>query len=293
MKSGFVAVIGRPNVGKSTLVNNLLNSKVAIISDKPGTTKHSIHGIYNEEDLQIVFVDTPGIHKPKHKLGEMINKSAYHSLHDVDAVLFLVDASSDLGAGDLKILDILKQKEVPIILLLNKIDKINKDEILEKIAEYQALADFAEIIPISGLKNDNTDKIIPVLKKYLTDNIPYYEKEQVTNRSRDFMISEIIREKILKLTDDEVPHSITCLVEKVEKKNETLVIMALIIVDRESLKKIIIGKQGSMIKKIGTLAREEIEYLVGQKVFLELHVKVVKKWREKEGYLKEFGYGND
>ncbi len=293
MKSGFIAIVGRPNTGKSTLLNNLLNTKVAIVSDKPGTTRHSIHGVYHEDDYQIVFVDTPGIHKPKHQLGELLNKTAYQSLNEVDAVLFITDASQTLGKGDQLIIDILKQKNKPMILLLNKIDKITKEEVLLKITEYEALADFAEIIPISGLKKDNTDKIIPVLKKYLTDTIPYYEKEQVTNRSHEFMISEIIREKVLNLTEEEIPHAVTCLVENIKKQKEILIISALIIVDRDSLKKIIIGKKGGMIKKIGTLAREEIELLVNQKVFLELHVKVVKKWREKESYIKEFGYGNN
>ncbi len=292
MKSGFVAVIGRPNVGKSTLINNLINSKVAIVSDKPGTTKHQIHGIYHQEDLQIVFVDTPGIHKPKHKLGEVINKAAYQSLNDVDAVLFLVDASSELGAGDLRILEKLKQKETPIILLLNKIDKIKKEQILNKIDEYQALHQFAEIIPISGLKNDNTNTIIEVLKNYLTDNIEYYPKEQITNRSKEFMIQEIVREKVLELTEEEVPHAITCSIESMRETKNKFHITALIIVDRQSLKKIIIGSKGNMIKKIGTLARQEIEVLLNKKIFLELHVKVIKKWREKESVLQELGYGS-
>ncbi len=292
MKSGFVAIVGRPNVGKSTLINNILDTKVAIISDKPGTTRHSIHGVYNEEDVQIVFVDTPGIHKPKHKLGETLNKSAYHSLNDVDAALFLVDATDDeMGRGDSRILDVLISKKIPIVLVLNKIDKMKKSEILEKIDYYSKIYEFAEIVPISGLKKENVDSLISALKKYLSDEILYYPKEQVTNRSKEFMIGEIVREKVFLLTEEEIPHSVTCVVESIESKKNAKVITVLIIVDRESLKKIIIGKQGSMVKKIGIMAREEIEVLLGEKVYLELFVKVIKKWREKERQINELGYG--
>ncbi len=293
MKSGFVAIVGRPNVGKSTFLNNFLASKVAIISDKPGTTRHFIHGVYHEEDYQIVFVDTPGIHKPKHQLGEVLNQTAYQSLKEADVVFFLVDASAKLGKGDQRIIDVLKQKNRPVILGLNKIDKIKKDEILLKIDEYQKLYDFAAIIPISGLKKENFDSFLQVVKQHLNDDIPYYPKEQVTNRSLEFMVGEIIREKVLFLTKEEVPHSITCLVENMRKTQNKTIIDALIIVDRTSLKKIILGRQGAMIKKIGTLAREEIEALLNDKVYLQLYVKVIKKWREKKDKLKELGYGGN
>lgn len=292
MKSGFVALVGRPNVGKSTLLNTILNQKVTIISDKPGTTRNNIHGVYNEEDTQIIFVDTPGIHKPKHKLGEFLNKEAYYSINDVDAILFLVDASEKIGMGDKFIIEKFKTINKPVILILNKIDKIKREEILLRITEYKDLYDFKEIIPVSALKKDNLKDLIDTLKNYLTDNIKYYPDDQITNRSLDFMIAEIVREKIFKLTKEEVPHAITCIVETRKKEKKKNILTVLIIVDRDSLKKIIIGKQGRMIKEIGIQAREELETLLDGPVYLELFVKVIEKWREKEKYLKEMGYSN-
>ncbi len=293
MKSGFVAIVGRPNVGKSTFLNNLLGSKVAIISDKPGTTRHFVHGVYHEENYQIVFVDTPGIHKPKHELGELMNRTALQSLRDADVILFLVDASDSLGKGDQRIIATLKQQNKPVILGLNKIDKISKEKILLKITEYQQEYDFAEIIPISGLNQENTDRLVAILKNYINDEVPYYPPEQVTNRSLEFMIAEIIREKVLTLTAEEVPHSITCLIENMRKTKHKTIIDALIIVDRAALKKIILGRKGAMIKQIGTLARQEIEAMLNDQVYLQLYVKVLPKWREKKGRLRELGYGED
>ena len=287
MKSGFVGLIGRPNVGKSTLLNNILGKKVAIISDKPQTTRNIIKGIYNDDDSQIVFVDTPGIHKPQTKLGSYLNKQAYYSLDDVDVVIMIADASSDLGTGDKYIIDRIKEVNKPVILLLNKIEK---EKILLKIDEYKDLYDFNEIIPISGLKGDNVDTLINVCKKYLNDSIKYYEDGQVTNKSVEFLISEIIREKIFNLTNEEVPHSIACKIEKITKHKGIYNIMGTIIVDRDSLKRIIIGKNGRMIKEIGILARTDIEKLLGSKVYLDLVVKTIKKWRESDKYLSEFGY---
>lgn len=290
MKSGFVSLIGRPNVGKSTLLNSIVGKKVAITSDKPQTTRNTIQGIYNEKDTQIVFVDTPGIHKPNHKLGKYLNKQAYYSIDDVDVVMMLIDASMPLGPGDKFIMERLDNVEKPVILIINKIDKLTKEELLEKIAEYKDLYDFKEIIPVSALKKDNVDEVVKVLKEYLPDSVQYYGENDITNKSTEFLIGEIIREKVFELTEEEVPHSLTCYVEHVEKKKGNYVINGVIVVDRESLKKIIIGKQGSKIKEIGIKARKDLEELLQKKVYLELYVKVIKKWRDKEKYLQEFGF---
>lgn len=290
MRSGFVGVIGRPNVGKSTLINDIIGKKIAITSNKPQTTRNIIQGIYNEEDTQIVFVDTPGIHKPNHKLGKYLNKQAYYTTEDTDLLLFLIDASSSLGKGDLYIIQKLKELDKPVILVMNKIDKLTNDEILVKISEYKDLYDFSEIVPVSALKNRNVKTLIDVIKKYLPDNIKYYGDNDVTNKPITFMISEIVREKVFQLTDEEVPHSITCIVENMEKNNNSYTINVVIIVDRDSLKKIIIGKNGSKIKEIGIRARKELEEYLGKKVYLETYVKTIKKWRDKEKYLQEFGF---
>jgi len=290
MRSGFVGVIGRPNVGKSTLINDIIGKKIAITSNKPQTTRNIIQGIYNEEDTQIVFVDTPGIHKPNHKLGKYLNKQAYYTTGDTDLLLFLIDASSDLGKGDLYIIEKLKELDKPVILVMNKIDKLTNDEILLKIAEYKDLYDFSEIVPVSALKSRNVKTLVDVIKKYLPDNIKYYGDNDVTNKPITFMISEIVREKVFHLTDEEVPHSITCIVEHMERNNNSYNINVVIIVDRDSLKKIIIGKNGSKIKEIGIRARKELEEYLGRKVYLETFVKTIKKWRDKEKYLQEFGF---
>jgi len=290
MKSGFVSLIGRPNVGKSTLINAIIGKKVAITSDKPQTTRNMIQGIYNDEDSQIVFVDTPGIHKPNHKLGQYLNKQAYYSIDDVDIVLMLVDASQKLGPGDKFIIERLKTIDKPVMLIINKIDKIPREEILLRITEYKDLYDFKEIIPVSAMKKDNVKVIVDVLKKYLPDSFKFYEDGTFTNKSMNFIMAEIIREKVFNNTHEEVPHSVTCIIEQVEKNNNAFNINAAIIVDRDSLKRIIIGKQASMVKKIGIEARKEIEELVGRRVNLELYVKTIKKWRDTEKYLSEFGY---
>lgn len=291
MKSGFVSFIGRPNVGKSTLLNNILGKRVAITSDKPQTTRNMIQGIYNEKDTQIVFVDTPGIHKPKNKLGKVLNKQAYFTINDVDIVIMVVDISEKIGAGDSFVIDILKNiDDKPVFLVINKIDKVPREEILKKIDEYQKLYEFTEIIPVSARKKDNIDRLIEVIKKYLPDNILYYDENTFTNNSDDFIISEFIREKVLDLTDEEVPHSVTCVLDDISEENNILYINASIIVDRENLKKIIIGKNGNMIKEIGTRARKDIEEYFNKKVYLDLFVKVVDKWRDKEKFLNTIGY---
>ena len=290
MKSGFVGIIGRPNVGKSTLINSIVGRKVAITSSKPQTTRNIIQGIYNEDKVQMVFVDAPGIHKPVNKLGKTLNKQAYYSIDDTDIILFLVDAYEGLGRGDIYILDRLKKIDKPVILVINKIDKITHEEILNRINDYKDLYDFAEIIPVSSITKSNIDDLIDTLKKYLPDNIKYYGEDSITNKSIDFLMAEIVREKVFNFTEEEVPHSITCVTESVEIGKTSYNIRISIIVDRDSLKKIIIGKQGDMIKRIGIAARKDLEQLLNRNVYLELFVKTVKKWREKERYLNEFGF---
>ncbi len=290
MKSGFVSLVGRPNAGKSTLLNSIIGKKVAITSNKPQTTRNNIQGIYHEEDTQIVFVDTPGIHKPNHKLGSYLNKQAYYSATDVDVILFLIDASKEFGRGDEFVLNKIKEVKKPIILVVNKIDKLTNEEILTKINEYKEIYEFADIVPVSALKKNNTKELIKTIKQYLTDEIKYYEDDQITNKPITFMISEIVREKIFELTEEEVPHSLTCIVENIEKDKNSYHINVAIIVDRDALKRIIIGKQGSMIKEIGIRSRKELEEFLGKKVYLETYVKTIKKWRDKEKYLQEFGF---
>ena len=289
MKSGFVSLVGRPNVGKSTLLNCILERKIAITSNVSGTTRNIIQGVYNDEDSQIVFVDTPGIHKPKNKLGTYLNKKAYTMADDVDIILFLIDVESGFGKGDSFILERLKELNKPVMLLLNKVDRIKKDHLLALINEYKDLYEFSEIIPISALKGDNITDLMKTLKKYLTDDIKYFGDDTITNVSNKFLVSELVREKVLRLTNDEVPHSVTCLVETWKEEENLVRIGVLIIVDRDSLKKIIIGKNGSMLKNIGTKARVDIEDLLGKKVFLETFVKTIDNWREREKYLTEFG----
>lgn len=289
MKSGFVTIVGRPNVGKSTLLNSIIKEHIAIVSNVAGTTRNTIQGVYNDKDTQIVFVDTPGIHKPIDKLGKHLNKQSYESIDDNDCILFLVDAKSGLGRGDLFIVEALKRVESPVILVLNKIDKMTDEEIMNSINEYKDIYPFADIVPISALKNDNTERLIKVIKKYLTDDIKYYDDDTITNSSLRFMVSEYVREKILNLTKDEIPHNITCITTKYEEYDNIININVDIIVSRDSIKKIIIGHHGSMIKMIGEQSRVDIENLVQKQVYLELYVKTIKNWRDKERYLQEFG----
>ena len=290
MKSGFIALVGRPNVGKSTLLNAIMGRKIAITSDKPQTTRNIIQGIYTDNDSQMIFIDTPGIHKPKNRLGKILNKEAYISMDDVDIILFFFVFTENLGKGDKFIIDLFKNTSKPVILVINKIDRLPKSEILHKIEEYKDLYDFDEIVPVSAIKGDNIDRLISILKGKLTDNIKYYEDDVVTNVSNSFMISEIIREKILELTHEEVPHSVNVVTEDISYDKNVVNIKAMIVIDRENLKRIIIGKQGTMIKEIGRRARIEIEELLGKKVYLELFVKVIEKWRDREKYLNEIGY---
>lgn len=292
MRSGFVGIIGRPNVGKSTLINSIIGRKIAITSNKPQTTRNIIQGIYNKDKYQIVFVDTPGIHKPNDKLGKNLNEQAYYSIGDNDIILFVVDGLQGLGGGDTFILEKLKEVNKPVILIINKIDKMTKEDVINRIIEYKDLYDFKEIIPVSSLKKDNIKDVVETLKKYLPDNIRYYGKDDITNKSIDFLMAEIVREKVFKLTEEEVPYSVTCVTETVEVGKTSYNIRIAIVVDRDSLKKIIIGSKGTMIKEIGISAREEIEQLLGKKVYLELFVKTVKKWRDKEKYLNDYGFND-
>ena len=291
MKSGFVSFIGRPNVGKSTLLNSILNKKVVITSNKPQTTRNLVQGIYNEDDTQIIFVDTPGIHKAHNKLGRALNKQAYFTINDVDIIIMVVDITEKVGSGDKFVIDILKNIEnKPVFLVINKIDKLPREEILSKIEEYMSLYNFTEVIPVSARKKDNVDRLIELIKKYLPDNIKYFDSDTVTNSSPEFIISELIREKVLELTDEEVPHSVTCIVDELYEEEKIINIGASIIVDRENLKKIIIGKNGNMIKEIGIRARKDIEEYFGKQVYLDLFVKVIPKWRDKEKFLNMIGY---
>ena len=287
MKSGFIGLIGRPNAGKSTLLNAIIGKKVAITSDKPQTTRNIIQGIRTDQDTQMVFVDTPGIHKPKNKMGKVLNKEAYFTLGDVDVILYLVDITEPLGKGDMFVIDLLKNVTVPVILVINKIDKLPKEEILKKIMEYKDLYNFDEIVPVSAYKKDNIDRLISVLKTKLPDNIKYYDEEMYTDKSVNFMIGELIREKILDLTQEEVPHSVSIVIESMEYHNESVNIKATIVVDRDNLKKILVGKHGTMIKEIGTRARKDIEELINKNVYSELFVKVIPKWRDREKFLNE------
>jgi len=292
MKSGFVSIVGRPNVGKSTLLNKLLNKKIAITSDKVGTTRNMIYGVYNEDDTQIVFVDTPGINKATSKLGEVLNKTAYSSF-DNDLVLFLVDIASGFGPNDNRILNRLKEDNKDVILVLTKVDKIKKDKLYDEIIKLKDLYNFLDIVPISSIKGINTTELIEVIKKYLKDDVKYFDDDVITNVSEKFLVGEIIREKILILTKEEVPHAVTCVVENMEFKKDKCYINACIVVDRDNLKGIIIGKNGQMLKKVGTMAREEIEVLLGKKVYLELFVKVIENWRQKPNLFEELGISEE
>ena len=290
MKCGFVSLVGRPNVGKSSLLNSILGMKLAITSNVSGTTRNVIQGIYNDDDSQIIFVDTPGIHKPNNKLGNLMNKKAYNNTEGVDIILFLVDISKGFGRGDEFILNRIKEKEIPIFLLLNKIDLIkNKEKLLEEINKLKELYDFQEIIPLSATKNDNVDLLIKCIKKYLDESDKIFSEEELTNVSTRFIMAEFVREKILELTKEEIPHTVTCYVENYEEEKDLVHIQVLIVVDRENIKKIIIGKQGSMLKEIGTRARQDMEAFLGKKVFLETYVKTIKNWRDEEKYFLELG----
>lgn len=290
-KSGFVAVVGRPNVGKSTLINALIGDKIVIVSDKAQTTRNRITCVYTDEQKQIVFMDTPGIHKPKHKLGEFMVEAAQDSLRETEAVLFVVAGNEKRGAGDNFIIDKLQAVKVPVILVINKIDAMSKEEILKVIVEYQNAYNFAEIIPISALNKDNTDAILMSLEKYLPEGPQYFPEDMITDQPERLLVAEIVREKLLLETEDEIPHSIAVETDEMKTRPDgTTYIRCTIYCERDSQKGIIIGKKGALLKKIGMNARTDIERLLATKAYLELWVKVKKDWRNKDGILSELGY---
>ncbi|CAM2980929.1 GTPase Era [Lentilactobacillus buchneri] len=291
--SGFIAIVGRPNVGKSTFLNRVIGQKIAIMSDKPQTTRNKIQGVYTTKEAQIVFIDTPGIHKPQNKLGDFMMESALSALKEVDAVLFMVNATEHRGAGDNFIIDQLKNVDKPIYLLINKIDEISPDDIMPIIEQHKNALEFKDVYPISALQGNNVPELIDTLIKELPNGPQYYPADEVTDHPERFVISELIREKVLELTRQEIPHSTAVVIESIKTEDSLLRIRATIIVERDGQKGIVIGKGGSMLKKIGTLARKDIENMMGNKVFLELWVKVEPHWRDKANLLNSYGYRKD
>ncbi|EOP67005.1 GTPase Era [Bacillus cereus VDM006] len=293
-KSGFVSIIGRPNVGKSTFLNRIIGQKIAIMSDKPQTTRNKIQGVYTENDSQVIFIDTPGIHKPKHKLGDFMVKMAQTTLKEVDIVLFMVNAAEGFGRGEEFIIEKLQETKQPVFLVINKIDQVHPEQLLELIDQYRKLHEFAEIVPISALDGNNVEALIGAIKKYLPEGPQYYPDNQVTDHPERFIIAELIREKVLHLTREEVPHSVAVVIDAIQKREGGAVyVNSTIIVERPSQKGIIIGKQGKMLKEVGKRARFDIEALLGSKVFLEVWVKVQKDWRNKMSQLRDLGFRED
>lgn len=290
-KSGFIAIIGRPNVGKSTLLNRIVGQKVAIMSDKAQTTRNKIQGIYTTQKAQLIFIDTPGIHKPKHRLGDFMVETAYSALREVDATLFMISADQKRGKGDDFIIERLKEMQNPVYLVINKIDKIHPDDLLGIIEDYSQQMTFKEIIPISATEGNNFDHLMEVLVEQMPVGPQYFPEDQVTDHPEYFIVSELIREKILQLTREEIPHSVAVIVDSMKRdENDKVHIQATIVVERDSQKGIIIGNGGKMLKQVGIKARQDIEHLLDDKVYLELWVKVQKDWRDKKLYLQDFGY---
>lgn len=289
-KAGFVSIIGRPNVGKSTLMNQIIGQKIAITSDKPQTTRNCIRTVYTTESEQIVFIDTPGIHKSKNKLGDYMVSIAENSIKDVDVVLWLVEPSDFIGAGEHRIIERLKKAKCPVILVINKIDTVKKEELFGFIDTYIKEMDFSEVVPVSALKNDNVNELIKCIVKYLPYGDPFYDEDTVTDQPVKQIVAELIREKALKCLKEEIPHGVAVTVDRMEYKPNIVNIDATIICEKDSHKGIIIGKQGSMLKKIGSTARYEIEDLVEMKANLQLWVKIKKDWRSSDILIKNFGY---
>ena len=295
-KSGFVAIIGRPNVGKSTLLNRIVGEKIAIMSDKAQTTRNKIQGIYTTDNAQVVFIDTPGVHKPQNSLGNFMVKSAFSALHEADAIWFVVDASMPRGRGDDFIISRLNEvTETPIYLLINKVDLIAREELLAIIESYQVDAPtWTEVFPISATEGDNVPELLDNVVSHLDEGPQYFDADQLTDHPERFVIGELIREKVLQLTRQEVPHSVAVVIDKIAREDEEKIhIQASIIVERPTQKNIIIGKQGTMIKNIGTRARKDIERLMGDKVFLETWVKVEPRWRDRPQALQTLGYNEE
>jgi GTP-binding protein Era len=294
-KSGFISIIGRPNVGKSTFLNRVIGQKIAIMSDKAQTTRNKIQGVLTVNDAQMIFIDTPGIHKPKHKLGDFMMKVAVNTLKEVDLILFMVNAEEGFGRGEEFILEKFQSVNTPIFLVINKIDQIHPDNLLPIIESYKEKYDFKEIVPISALEGNNVERLLDQIKSFLPEGPQYYPADQVTDHPERFIITELIREKALHLIREEIPHSLAVVLDKMERREDKDIInvMATVIVERDSQKGIIIGKQGGMLKEIGKRARADIENLLGSKVYLELWVKVQKDWRNKMSQLRDYGFNED
>ena len=291
-KSGFVSIVGRPNVGKSTLINNVVGEKIAIMSDKPQTTRNTIQAVYTDEEAQVVFLDTPGIHKPKNKLGEFMVKSATDAFKNVDLVLFVVDESKKIGPGDRKIIDDLKNIKTPVVLVLNKIDQLNEEELFDLMKMYNAEGVFEQIVPISALKGRNINELLKVIKSHLEEGPQYFPDYMITDQPERVLVSELIREKVLHYIHDEVPHGVAVEIERMKsrKDKEIVDISAVIYCERDSHKGIIIGKNGRKLKGIGKSARADIELLLGSQANLQLWVKVKENWRNLQNYVSNFGY---
>lgn len=294
-KSGFVSIIGRPNVGKSTFMNKVLGQKIAIMSDKPQTTRNKIQGVYTKDNTQIIFIDTPGIHKPKHQLGEHMMKVARNTLRETEAILFVINAAEEIGRGDEFIIDMLKNTKTPIILVLNKIDLIHPDELIKQIEVYKDKLEFSDVVPISALQGNNIDRLLKVIESHLPNGPMYYPEDRVTDHPEHFIVSELIREKALHHLSQELPHAIGVEVMKMKGDDDggKVKVEAVIYVERDSQKGMVIGKGGKMLKEIGREARLDIENLLGSKVYLELWVKVQKDWRNKPSFIRSLGYKDD
>lgn len=293
-KSGFVSVVGRPNVGKSTLINQIIGEKITITSEKAQTTRNRIQAIHTTDTEQIVFIDTPGIHKPKHQLGQFMVDTALSTLNEVDIVLFMINVSEKMGPGDKFIMERLKNIQTPVFLVLNQIDRIHPDELLPIIEGYRQEMSFTEIIPVSAINGNNVERLLEVITTYLDEGPQFYPSDQVSDHPEYFIVSELVREKILELTHEEIPHSVAVVTESMERSEDDLIDVSVVInVERKSQKGIVIGKGGKMLKEIGTRARKDIQRLLGSKVFLELWVRVEDDWRDTPQDLSRFGYKNE
>lgn len=291
-KSGFIAIIGRPNAGKSTLLNALLATKIAITSPKPQTTRDNVMGILTLKEAQLVFIDTPGIHKPHHQLGKHLNRNAYTAMAEADINYVIIDVTKPFGKGDEFLLSRLQASEVPTFLVVNKIDQLPKEKLLHELMQWQSRFAFAEIIPISALKKENLDQLLQVSLSYLSEGVPYFPETMITDHNEAFQIAEIIREKVLYKTEEEIPHSVAVMVEAIDAQEDEIYIRALIIVERQSQKGILIGKQGAMIRSVRLAAQKELKQKFNQRVELELYVRVEKNWRNRPRQLTQLGYGD-